>query len=1328
MTVTDIDQSSKAPGEALPDGSPANATFQITRTLWFNPANPSASPGASANPSAGATASPSPGANPLNINIAFDGLYSESNPGVKVTQVRKGRNYIARFAIDFGLASRKGFYFRVGNTPSTNGDPGFLESLYYSSGSAPSRSVGSATYSGTCSLLQIPSLQAAHVREAVSDYGFAGVGMVNYLVSVATSASGASYTIYYQGRGTNSQGIIASSPSGTTTWEACAGDAQTATQTFPIEACGTLNAQCCDDGCNQGLTCSGGICKEPGAVPINIFSCAAFNVTMSLGAPPRPNCDRIIFKVDSIFPADAIRMRVYDSTNRETDNFNLKFSDKNNPSLNVNECFTWASSFSTGGKALRYWPKGNCPYKPSGNSVPAAEFYMNITDIITQKTQTITIKVENETTFPMNVPLNAIDASYIQYKSDPGVKLMVPKSYFKQDDDDPYLFPVYILNNRQLEIENDDIYAGVFDAGVFHPAVPGVALAKNNNKGYAKLIAWDVSDWRNRLGAGKPLQLLTSNTVDRNFLTIPQAQTVQGLTANINSQAAQKVGGISSGTAFSAFPSERIANFIDKALYAALKGPWRRAYNNSVMPVAQMSDLEPFAPMKYFVASPETNLPTFSMVIAERADTIYNYYLKNVPKIWYAVPNNFLPAADRCKVRGGLFKLTTRISRISDYRAGFTMPYLEPMQIAITTNSLSCASFFACNMITERQKTGIGKLCFQFDSPIIPDGTQLGIPDLRKPYTDITGTGAPLTFSTFYLTDDAKDAQQVGLEYTGINYMDEYGNFSDVEPYHIEAYPNVFANVPNSGGGLCAPISQIASRCTCEGTIQDPSLYTDAIYCCNDKVETAECYTLVPACTLGAQVPSSGCNCGPYNPKYSGYCCDNGASGAAYQLNACEPVCADSTAFYSTCWCGGSKYGSGICCGGVYTASDVCPIAFDISAATVNADQITETSARINWQTTNVSVNNFVIYDTNPAVTPSSPFYVSVSGQDYTNSQHVPLINLVAGTTYYYYVTSCEAENPTNCVQFPQVGQQPLTFTTTAAATHKECVSGACVPIPGAGSNLCTGDAQCAAASPTPVPGTQCTGSGPYCCDYRTGPGMTADFVPYSSCNYYEWDNFGNCVPIDVTTGRNPTVCGTYTCGSKPVTTCPILCDASTGICPAAPATHSECINSLCTIVSGAGTNQCSADSDCAPAAPVVSNMRATSINENTATIAWDTNPATSMNLIGYGATGEPGYGSYVQTNPASTTHSKLISGLSVGTTYSWNVKSCLDWSNEATCTLSAVSTFTTAACGNARCCFTQCWSNRGEYCYNEKYDADLCTPRCTTDHDLALAKPCRGI
>jgi hypothetical protein len=92
------------------------------------------------------------------------------------------------------------------------------------------------------------------------------------------------------------------------------------------------------------------------------------------------------------------------------------------------------------------------------------------------------------------------------------------------------------------------------------------------------------------------------------------------------------------------------------------------------------------------------------------------------------------------------------------------------------------------------------------------------------------------------------------------------------------------------------------------------------------------------------------------------------------------------------------------------------------------------------------------------------------------------------------------------------------------------------------------------------------------------------------------------------------------------------------------------------------------------PAVPVISNVRAEFITEESARILWDTTTPTDSK-VDYGVT--TGYGSVKTLSPLTTSHSALITGLAQNTTYNYKVSGVDGYAQAAT---SANFTFKTLA------------------------------------------------
>ncbi|MFH1751284.1 MAG: carboxypeptidase-like regulatory domain-containing protein, partial [Candidatus Micrarchaeota archaeon] len=117
--------------------------------------------------------------------------------------------------------------------------------------------------------------------------------------------------------------------------------------------------------------------KPPINIP-NIFSCDKLTLKYNLypgSVQPvlESSCEKIVFQVDPIFPADAIPLD--DSAMGGCFASNLIFGTESEPEK-YNDCFDYISPYgitpSGSPKALRYWPTkdARCPLAPVGNSVP----------------------------------------------------------------------------------------------------------------------------------------------------------------------------------------------------------------------------------------------------------------------------------------------------------------------------------------------------------------------------------------------------------------------------------------------------------------------------------------------------------------------------------------------------------------------------------------------------------------------------------------------------------------------------------------------------------------------------------------------------------------------------------------------------------------------------------------------------------------------------------------------------------------------------------------------------------------------------------------------
>ncbi|MBI5224576.1 hypothetical protein HY989_01780 [Candidatus Micrarchaeota archaeon] len=242
------------------------------------------------------------------------------------------------------------------------------------------------------------------------------------------------------------------------------------------------------------LTVQVGTIAPPTKLP-NLFSCNSLEIkTVIYNGTTRPvietSCDKIVFQVDSIFPQDAIPLIAPENL------YQFHFGTLANPNL-YDSCFD--TSDSNGGKAIRYWPikSANCPLAPIGNSIPSAEFVMNITLLNSGNSQSKTINI-SITNYTLSSNVKALDFSVINYKSFDSI----PKSYYKFNDESySPIRLVYSLNNRFLAStmnQPDTYYAATYvPQSTYFVMEPTKALILDKSK-TASLFSWN-SDSKNSI-------------------------------------------------------------------------------------------------------------------------------------------------------------------------------------------------------------------------------------------------------------------------------------------------------------------------------------------------------------------------------------------------------------------------------------------------------------------------------------------------------------------------------------------------------------------------------------------------------------------------------------------------------------------------------------------------------------------------------------------------------------------------------------------------------------------------------------------------------------
>jgi hypothetical protein len=987
----------------------------------------------------------------------------------------RGREYLAHFAFASDkIASSKALYFRVGNEYSSVMDPGFVTGGWGTTGSLVY--VGKS-YGQQCSLPvsyrpQYGTPQGIWPARQAMDTAFLpnfyGVQDLGYGIKVSENYSGSSLSVYWHAKVTDSNGKLYSIPAGVPSmFDSCA---PVDMASIPIDSCGVKGFACCAEGepCNPGSYCdpADSKCKDVGTRIPNIFDCPFLKLNLSTGAyAPMSSCDTITFKVDSLFPADAIPIDVRDASGAPTPNYGMTFVDKNNPGRDVTDCFSYGAG--PGGKALRYWPTKNCPYKPVGNKISSAEFIMNISSLPdTGKRRTIEIRVENETSMPFGVPFEAIDASYTYYKDLPRAvrnNEIVPLSYYGKDAEEINykLFPVYVLNNRQLKADSDDLYAGTFNGGTFKNVWRGTTnkiLGQDDNRGSVRLFAWDLDYWKTIACGGAacgnvPLDIHASNAVSKKILQIPQTPLPQGIGPLVTSK-----GGSVHGNAI-------IFDYIVE--YAGRNSTFRRAYSHPESPPRNASDLDYGSPYKYFVANTTQTPVRFSVVFTETAEKVYHENWATFPA--YSVELvGFGDTMEHCMVRQGIYQLTTTSSDGITWKYSATNPFgLIPLKLDFQSNANNCARSYACNLFdafygnASLYKGVAGsKHCLDFEWPIVPDGKQVQAQNLDLRGRDFAGIDVFPTslwpFSFSILGNQTKSLTSDSIVY---NWNTEFGQ---INPYRIdENYPEVFPL--DWKNGQCAN-GQIQVSCICGGqVVATPS----SQYCCNNVLRDNSCETYASACTPLGPTPESGqitlpqgCMCNGAL-EYSGYCCSFGTGLGEYFSDAgCTNWCSEGNQASSTCLCGGSPCSSGnYCCGGA-CQPDVCTAPILLSNPGYTAQQ---TSATITW-------------DTNVETSPNA--FACLNGDtcqgqaDMNLGTHhsVTLTGLIPGHGYEIMLTSFNSSDPQ---QYNTLRYQFPTQTAPSCPQGSSCsLASYCVDATHyAQTGVCNAANQC---NPLTTGGTSC--------------------------------------------------------------------------------------------------------------------------------------------------------------------------------------------------------------------------------------------------------------
>ncbi len=237
--------------------------------------------------------------------------------------------------------------------------------------------------------------------------------------------------------------------------------------------------------------------SDPGGIDpaaYDIFTCPKLNLTLT-SSGLKANCNMLVMKVDPLFPADAIPV-IAGYGGLEV--INVRDS---RGTQNLTSCFDTSSS--SGGPAIRYKPTNpGCPeyYRPHGNNINGGVFNVSIKLTTQPASNNITVIIHNETSLPFGTKFpNAIEASYISYKSPFSDKYSVPPASYYYYDDETYstLRAGFIINNRQIyNPSNDDLKVQRGTADI-------TLLTSGDWLGSAAGFAWSTEGSFLSIGEGK---------------------------------------------------------------------------------------------------------------------------------------------------------------------------------------------------------------------------------------------------------------------------------------------------------------------------------------------------------------------------------------------------------------------------------------------------------------------------------------------------------------------------------------------------------------------------------------------------------------------------------------------------------------------------------------------------------------------------------------------------------------------------------------------------------------------------------------------------------
>ena len=627
------------------------------------------------------------------LKIEFRGFVDFQNSSNIISKIMPGNSYVGKFAAYFDPdARRSGIFLRVGSELEVEGDTssvpdGYISAFSVGGSPAPSKVMGSNSYlAGVCALSSNPG----KARYAFADFPQKGSQTI-YIGFKANPASGSPelFELFFGAYTEMSNGSLASDPKGIRSSDDCLMQTYSASLPFgpALKASPSPSpSPSASPKASAMPSASGSPSPKPSpnasASPspkVDFNECPLLEVSRGSTNALSASCQRIVMKVDSIFPADAIELKFTSASGPATVQ-RLDFKDESgNP---VSGCL----KYDAGRSLLLYNPTDAvCParYKPEGNDVPSATFTMVLEMALATAPVEIPIIILNDQSFPEGkVGFEAIEASTIEYRSEE----LGPPSYYGPDfDKESPLRAAYVLNNRQLTYEYDGLIVEENGEKVFD------ALVKDSNRGSAFLFAWDADE--------RPDAAIAVRTPSGTAPIIFPSQngpTIGSLLTLLDEKAYESQGA----------SETRIEMFLDLARSTAANSVFRRG------------GTKPYSDFFSLASRPII----FSAVIPESADNVFNY----MDSFGVSVDSAGIPSA--CKARLGIYKLSAMTNDGLNWEIGSADAKLSPMTVSKTTNGENCPAITACNLfdsyygLPEISKYSGAAHCLGFEWPIVPYG------------------------------------------------------------------------------------------------------------------------------------------------------------------------------------------------------------------------------------------------------------------------------------------------------------------------------------------------------------------------------------------------------------------------------------------------------------------------------------------------------------------------------------------------------------------------------------------------------------------------------